>query len=418
MAIMQGFIPLQFLYIVIAVSLTVLVVFIGTGIIAENKLKEQIESGPLDMVEQEIKSATSTSTAEEPVGNIGEESEPPSDSKPDQLQNSQLLLESETQDMEPLTSVESNVENGEEEPINNPSRGQTETIEETSAPPLTFSDINLSTREAIVNILCTTRGSGPLSSTSGSGVIIDERGVILTNAHIAQYFLLKDYPSEDFLDCIIRVGSPAQPRYRASLLFISPTWIENNADSIKQQNPRGNGENDYAFLLIQETIRTNTDLPDTFSSVNPIFDETAVKKGENVLIAGYPAGFLGGIAIQRDLYITSTITDIEGVFTFKENTLDLFSLGGNIVAQQGASGGAVVTKENGLIGIIVTSSDEETTDERDLRAITLSHINRSLQDNSEMTLDELLSGDLLQKTFDFSANTAPALTQLLIDVLE
>ena len=143
-----------------------------------------------------------------------------------------------------------------------------------------------------------------------------------------------------------------------------------------------------------------------------------IKKGENVLIAGYPAGFLGGIAIQKDLYITSTITDIEDVFTFKENTLDLFSLGGSIVAQQGASGGAVVTKENGLIGIIVTSSDGDTTDERDLRAITLSHINRSLISNSEMTLEELLGGNLLQKTLDFSSSTVPTLTKLLVDVLE
>ena len=78
----------------------------------------------------------------------------------------------------------------------------------------------------------------------------------------------------------------------------------------------------------------------------------------------------------------------------------------------------MVNKENGLIGIIVTSSDGETTDERDLRAITLSHINRSLVLNSETTFEELLAGNLLQKALDFSTNIAPTLTKLLVDVLE
>lgn len=419
---MRGLIPIQFLYTVIAVSLTFLVIFIGTGIIAVDKLPKQTGNGPAGAVEQETKSATS-STAKESPANAKEISKPPSDSKPDQFQNSQSKLKSETGDTKLLEPVESDTGDGEVQPTNNPPGASTtpapvENIKDTESSSLSFSDINISTREAVVNIFCITQGSGPFNPISGSGVIIDKRGVILTNAHIAQYFLLKDYPSKDFVDCIIRDGSPAQQRYRASLLFIPTIWIENNAENIKQQNPRGNGENDYAFLLIKETTKANTNLPDTFFSANPILDEATIKEGENVLLAGYPAGFLGGIIIQKDLYITSTITDIERVFTFKENTLDLFSLGGNIVAQQGASGGAVVNKENGLIGIIVTSSDGETTDERDLRAITLSHINRSLVLNSETTFKELLAGNLLQKALDFSTNIAPTLTKLLVDVLE
>lgn len=396
----------------------------GTRTIVETKLLNKTENKSVDATEQETKSIIPIpDLGEKSTANIEKASEPATVSTPNQSQISQSDLESTTQNIDLFTPAELNAKNSEgpsEEILTESaaSTTQDETVEVAAVSPLTFSDINISTREALVNILCTTAGSGSFSPTSGSGVIIDERGVILTNAHIAQYFLLKDYPSKDFVDCIIRIGSPAQPRFRASLLFIPTIWIESNAKKIKQQSPRGNGENDYAFLLIQEPIRTGADLPDTFSSVDPVLDETAVKKGENVLIAGYPAGFLGGIAIQKDLYITSTITDIEGVFTFKEGTLDLFSIGGSIVAQQGVSGGAVVNKEKGLIGIIVTSSDGETTDERDLRAITLSHINRSLEENTSTTLNQLLSGDLLQKTLDFKANTAPALTKLLVDVLE
>ena len=396
----------------------------GAGIIIENNRKEQNENETMGTEKPEVQGISSDlGITMESASTIKETSESEPAAELSQSQNSQSTSVSETGESESSTPIEFDTEIKDEQPINNPpvaptTGAQAETIPKPSSSPLTFSDINISTREAIVNIFCTTKGGGPFSPTSGSGIIIDERGVILTNAHIAQYFLLRDYPSKDFIDCIIRVGSPAQPRYRASLLFISPDWIEVNAEKIRQQNPLGNGENDYAFLLISEPIRTGAKLPDTFSSANPVLDETVIKKGENVLIAGYPAGFLGGIAIQKDLYITSTITDIEDVFTFKENTLDLFSLGGSIVAQQGASGGAVVTKENGLIGIIVTSSDGDTTDERDLRAITLSHINRSLISNSEMTLEELLGGNLLQKTLDFSSSTVPTLTKLLVDVLE
>lgn len=281
-----------------------------------------------------------------------------------------------------------------------------------------FSDINIATRAAVVNILCTTKGGGVFSPVSGSGVIIDESGVILTNAHIAQYYLLQDYPTKDSVLCTIRIDSPAKPTYRAEPFYISKSWIENNATNIIDTDPKGTGEDDYAFLLITEHVNENVSLPGSFPSIEPFIDDDAINVDDNVLLAAYPAGFLGGIAIQKDLYAVSTITQIRELFTFIETTLDLFSIGGNIVAQQGSSGGAVVNDDGELLGIIVTSSNGNTTDERDLRAITLSHIDRSLQKNASTTLNTILEGDLRVKVADFSENLAPLLTDMLLDVLE
>src|SRR3989338_2839263 len=73
-----------------------------------------------------------------------------------------------------------------------------------------FSTINQKTREALVNIFCVTKSGGIFKPASGSGIIIDKRGIILTNAHVAQYFLLKDYLEQNFIECIVRVGSPAR----------------------------------------------------------------------------------------------------------------------------------------------------------------------------------------------------------------
>lgn len=283
---------------------------------------------------------------------------------------------------------------------------------------VSFSKINEFTRTALVNIFCTTKNGGYFNPTTGSGIIIDKRGIILTNAHVAQYFLLKNYLTENFVDCVIRVGSPAKTLYRAKLIFISPSWIKNNASNINEDSPKGTGEDDYALLLITERTDPTKTISDSFSFIELLYDTENIKKGDSVLLAAYPAGFLGGISVSKDLYISSSVVQIIDLFTFKEGTFDLFSISGSVVAQRGSSGGAVVNTENKLIGIIVTSSIEGTTADRDLRAITISHINRSFIKETGFDLQTFFKGDMLAESNVFNENIAPALTQLLVNELE
>lgn len=295
---------------------------------------------------------------------------------------------------------------------------QEEIIQIKEIPQVSFSTINEVTRYALVNIFCTTKSGGSFKPITGSGVIIDDRGIILTNAHVAQYFLLKDYLTEDFINCVIRTGSPAQPRYKAKLIFISPSWIKDNANGIIQQEPKGTGENDFALLLITGRTDHTKTLPEKFPFIPLLYDTSKVAIGDNVLLAGYPAGFLSGIVISKDLYISSAIAQIMEVFTFKDGTFDLFSMGGSVVAQQGSSGGTVVNDKNELIGIIVTSSVADNTSDRDLRAITIVHINRSFTKEMLFNLQALLTGDVSAKADVFNENIAPLLTRLLVDELE
>lgn len=288
----------------------------------------------------------------------------------------------------------------------------------TTIPSIT--EVNNITREAIVNILCETESGGTLNPITGSGVIIDERGVILTNAHIAQLYLLKDFQKKDNVRCVIRTGSPAVPKYKADLLFVSPTWIQNNKSNITSPNPLGTGENDFALLLITGTISNSDTLPSSFPALVPNIDEMTEDSvsSDTYVAASYPAGFLGGIAVQKDLFLTSAVVEAQKIFTFKENTIDLIALGGSAVAQKGSSGGALVRqKDKKLVGIIVTTTTEKSTSERDLRAITTTHINRSLYESTGKSIPEYITGDLKAKVDAFRNTTFNYLKNILVEEL-
>ena len=283
--------------------------------------------------------------------------------------------------------------------------------------PLTFSQINTETAKALVNIICSQNVSGAVTPITGSGVIIDPRGVVITNAHVAQFFLLKDYPIEGGLKCVLRTGSPARNMYTAELLYISPEWVSLHAHDITNSLPKGTGEHDYAFLRITGRTDPNAELPTTFPFIPIDINSHNISTGDQVLAAAYPAGFLGGISIQKDLYSVSSIATVGERFTFLENTIDLFSIGGTVVSQGGSSGGAVVSDENKLIGVIVTSTQADTTAERDLRAITTGHIDRALTKNANATIEGLLFGDIALKAKLFNLGIAPALTNIFLQVL-
>jgi hypothetical protein len=268
-----------------------------------------------------------------------------------------------------------------------------QSISSLAAGQSTSSPVNDRVRGALVNIICTTQASGPFNSISGSGIIIDPRGVILTNAHVAQFFLLKDFPTPNFMSCIIRTGSPAYPRYTAELMFLPPTWIRDNAQKIDDESPTGTGERDYALLRITGGVSASVALPSQFPFL--LVGTQPPDIGSDVLQAGYAAGFLGGITIQNELYASSAWTKVRDVYTFNANTVDLFSLGGSIVAQSGSSGGPVVNTDGVVQGVIVTSTQAADTASRDLRAITTSYIIRDFTEERGKSLKAVLSTERL-----------------------
>ena len=281
-------------------------------------------------------------------------------------------------------------------------------------PAPNFELINTYTRLATVNILCTTKG-GELLPISGTGVVVKPDGLILTNAHVAEYLLLRDFRQKDFVECVIRTDSPAYPRYNVEIVYISPTWVSDNKAILKESDPKGTGENDFAFLRITSAI-DGSNLPETFPYIQMNLREI-INKNEPVLLVSYPAGFLGGLSVLQNLNITSAITTIQEIFTFKENTIDILAVPGTIVSQKGSSGGAVVDRNTTLIGLITTSSGGNTTNSRALNAITIAYINRSMQNEIGIGLSEFIYKDMADFAKIFQKVNVPGLTKLIIDEL-
>jgi len=284
-----------------------------------------------------------------------------------------------------------------------------------STAPESFSDINTDARAALVNILCEPQGESSLDPISGSGVIIDPRGIILTNAHVAQYVFLSEIPQIN-LQCIIRTGSPAQAEWGAAVLYIPPVWVNEHVNEILESHPTGTGEHDYALLYITNSV-TSAQLPPQFPYL-PIDTRPGIGfPGDQVLVASYPAEFVGGIAAEYDLYADSSITTIKQLLTFGTSSPDAISLGGIIEAQSGSSGGAVVNAWGRLVGIVTTTSSGTTTADRDLRAIALSYINADLRTQSGSSISDLLAGDPVSEVAQFNETTAPGLAQLYLSQL-
>jgi hypothetical protein len=172
---------------------------------------------------------------------------------------------------------------------------------------------------------------------------------------------------------------------------------------------RGTGEHDYALLRItRDDLITSPSLPfDTREGIG--------FPGDTILAASYPAEFIGARGTAIGLYPISSTAPIEELLTFKKNKVDLFTLGGIIGAQAGSSGGPVVNAWGHVIGIITSTSEAPTTTERELRALTLSYVDRDLKVQSGQSLKDMLSGDAVVRAAHFRENSAGILTQLLID---
>lgn len=261
--------------------------------------------------------------------------------------------------------------------------------------------------DAIVNIFCTQETSKYNRTVSGTGFFISNTGVILTNAHVAQFLLLESENGTK-AQCQVRTGEDANTSYTAGLLYISPAFVIEHVDLFSNPNPRGTGENDFALLYIADTADKQSHLPN-FAFIPPIKETLNVEmRGRTVILVGYPSGADTSIDNQTRTIATTTITEL---YTFNDGLADIISLGESKLGHQGASGGPVIDNLGRAIGVISTKSSKSTA----LNAITIEYIDRLMRKETGFDLASTIQGDLAYRAELFNDTVTPILKKLIVN---
>lgn len=270
-------------------------------------------------------------------------------------------------------------------------------------------------KDALVNIFCAYRDRDKIHATTGSGIFIDDKGIILTNAHVAQFLLIGEF--KDHAKCTVRQGNPATDRYLADLLYISPAWVHTNAKLIDAVSPSGTGERDYALLYVTESIRGAR--PEVFPALS-IDTSPLLHSARHTKIAagGYPAEIFGKDGPRAELIPRVAETTLLDLFTFGSNDADLMAVGPSSVGEQGSSGGPITSKDNKVIGLIVTKGDEKKEGVHSLRALTLPYIDRTIKEETGFDLATTLEGNIPRRAEVFKKALVPFLASLLKDELK
>lgn len=243
--------------------------------------------------------------------------------------------------------------------------------------------------DATVNLYCRLKAGKKTWSSSGTGVFIHERGVILTNAHVAQYFLLAREEGRVTGWCSVRTSSPAKERYTAAVLYIPPAWIKENVVEIGKKTPKGTGENDFALLYVTGTEKAGETLPARFPTLE-YETATTVAAGSDVTVAGYPTEKLSFSGVRNKLLRVAATSTVESVRSFGNSSPDVVQIAASRASAGGVSGGPVVsTSRDTLTAIVSTMSTAK--DNRVLRAITLTYIDRAIRAQTGLSLSAILA---------------------------
>lgn len=255
------------------------------------------------------------------------------------------------------------------------------------APEIKQSGISVEdkVKQSTVNVYCSRIIGNKIQTSTGSGVVIDPSGVIITNAHVAEYFLLAQNGNNT--TCYIRTGSPATNSYKAKLVYLPEVWIQRNKNNLNLETLTGTGEDDYALLVITERVsKSAPNIPLSYLDIK----KDNFSLDDNIILSAYPAGFSDIKIINTALYSLLKYSQVTRLSSFDKSHTDVINTSPTVIAEHGSSGGVVADESGSLGALIVATTQDKYSNKKNIQAITLPYIQRSIKINSGKSFDYLI----------------------------
>lgn len=220
------------------------------------------------------------------------------------------------------------------------------------APSLTERQFYDRYAPAVVQIFCRTSRE----IFAASGVIVNERGLVLTNAHVGDIVR-----SSGETNCQARHGNPAERFAGIQIIFIASTTEKIPETDVPQR--------DVAFLRLVG--------PEEPFAVAPI-GLTFIERGTTLLTLGYPSEFLESITTTSHSNLVFSSLRVDEYADVDGNALsaEAYVSKGGIALQQGSSGTALFQPSGHVVGLIFATTRGATTAEREGIALTTSYMDK------------------------------------------
>jgi len=235
---------------------------------------------------------------------------------------------------------------------------------------------------AVVQVVCE-QGAGSVST--GSGVVVSFKGIVLTNAHVL----------DGAKSCIVKTGNPASFAGKLKIVFVGDTSEKIGTSPVPKQ--------DFAFGRIYELAATSPIIsPFKYLELNAAYSPNI---GDGLYSAAYPTELVGGSSFlagrQNLVYTTTKIVERYRVDDASV-THDIIELEGSIATQQGSSGSPIISPlGGGVVGIVFGQTNAEiqngfglpstvATGERTELAFLISYIDRAVRQQKGKSLDEFI----------------------------
>jgi hypothetical protein len=205
------------------------------------------------------------------------------------------------------------------------------------------------------------------------------------------------------------------------LLYIPDEYVIDNVNDTFAYDAADRvtyGKKDYALLVITGPTSNSITMPTAFPFL-PVLQSGLVPVNSPVYLTGYAAEFLSYEELQRDLYQLTTQTSVAAQQPIGSSTVpEVLAFPGNLSAQHGASGGAVIALGGRLAGLITFLNKDygTTTGDRIVSAISTDYILKDFKSDKGMDLfDFIAPADLISVYKKFMADNGTRYQQLYND---